>query len=67
MSRKFLKVVVLVEGFGRVINAVEDYGDEGEGLAGVEAVAEGLGEEETPEPLALRLEPERLWRTPGQP
>jgi tetratricopeptide (TPR) repeat protein len=30
MSRKFLKVVVLVKGFGRVINAVEDHGDEGE-------------------------------------
>jgi hypothetical protein len=49
---------VLVEGVCRSVDAVEDHGDEGEGLAGVETVAEGLGEEQAPEPLALRLGPD---------
>jgi len=42
-----------IEGSGLVIEAVEDHRDEGEGLAGVVAIPQRLGEQAAPKSMTL--------------
>ena len=56
MPRQFLEVEPMVERLGGVVDAVDDHGDEGKRLAGLETIVEGLGEEEAAEALPLALD-----------
>jgi hypothetical protein len=53
MSRQFSKAPLLVEGFCPLVDAIEEDGDEGEGLAGLPAIAQGLCQQQASQPAAL--------------
>lgn len=53
VARQRAEIPTLVEGQRLAVNAVEDHGDEGEGLTRVVAILQCQGEQETPMALTL--------------
>src|SRR5262245_17720725 len=55
MSGQFSEIPLLIKRFRPLVNAVEQHSNEGENLARLITVVQGLGQEQTAQPQAMRV------------